>query len=157
MMIEIEARAAHLLRASGRLMMPLSTLHHELTREAGRLVISRRLLLERITRRSDLFRVVEPRVMPWETEHWSPATRDVYATALREGGLAPEPTVTLAAPQPPSYDDAGSSNTLLQRLDAALLCLWDHRADCDDSRTLLTEVMLEVQELSAAMPELVTS
>lgn len=155
MPIDLETRAAELIRAAGQLAVPLTALHRELADEYGEALGSVRLLRERLARRRDLFRVIEAGAPPWDTRTWSEADRERYATALREAGLVAQTLVATLDPRAGPSADEPLAGQLTRRLDAALIQLAD--PGHDPGPNLFTEMLLEIEELRTQLRDLLPS
>lgn len=96
--MDIEARAAAVLAGSGEPLVPLYRLHRVLAGESGPELGSPLQLRERLSRRPDLFLVLErPAALPG-TESWSEADRARYEDALRAAGAEPSTLVAVIGP-----------------------------------------------------------
>ncbi len=117
--IEVEARAAALLRRAPMPLVPLEDLYGALARELGAAAGDVLTLRERLVSRPDLFLVLERAAPIAGAEEWPPAEREAYAAALRAAGWGGGPLVG-AAPSagareaPPATPEAHVAQALAQ-------------------------------------------
>lgn len=145
---EIERLTLALLRNGAGVAVPLSRLHRALVADAGPGVGSPGQLRERLRRRPDLFRLIEP-AAPWEVAPWSERARFEYEPALREVGLVAEPTVVLATAAP-ATEPATDLEAFILRLDATLADLCG-AGDDPERRASYAEAASQLQGLREAV------
>lgn len=96
--MDIEVRAAAVLAGSGEPLLPLSHLHRTLAGETGPELGTPLQLRERLSRRPDLFLVLERPSAALGTESWSAADRARYEDVLRAAGGESSTLVAVIAP-----------------------------------------------------------
>jgi hypothetical protein len=147
-------RVRDLLRAEAKPSVPISRLYHALADQAEGEIRSYGQLRERLRRHPELFELLEPAGLPWDTASWPEEARVEYERALRQIGAVAEPRVALRTTTPPAPPHDGPESgaaTVLRRLDLTLVHLWEETDDEAEERSAILDAMARADALRAVL------
>ena len=151
----MEDRALALLRRDTAGAVPVGTLHGALVAEAGHSFGTRTDLGAALSRRPDLFVLLEADNPLGPALAWPPHLRAEYEAALRAAGVDMEPRVALAEPHPPwpAPEPARAEHGSLERIDASIINLWAQATGDARLRATLAIALRESEEIRRQLSE----